>query len=171
MISRCHNPNAQAAANYGDRGITVCERWRGSFENFYADMGSRPSEKHSIERRDVNGNYEPTNCYWATADVQSMNRRNTAYVDFRGERITVKELSERTGVPYSKLMDRIGRYGHSAEEAVGSDKEVPLYTAFDKTLTLKEWAREFDMNYYTLYDRVKRHGSIEKAVAKPVRRR
>lgn len=171
MISRCHNPNAQAADNYGNRGIVVCDRWRNSFENFYADMGPRPSDCHSIERRDVNGNYEPGNCHWATGDVQSMNRRNTAYVDFRGERITVMELSRRSGVPYAKLMDRIQRYGHTAEEAIGPDKEVPKYTAFGKTLTLKEWAVELGINYYTLYDRFKLHGSIEAAVAKPVRRR
>ncbi|QVD49166.1 hypothetical protein LUCX_96 [Xanthomonas phage vB_XciM_LucasX] len=171
MISRCHNPNAQALDNYGGRGISVCERWRSSFENFYNDMGPRPSDEHSIERRNVNGNYEPGNCYWATADVQANNRRNTLYVEYLGERLTVMALSEKTGVPYQKLYERIYRLGQSVEEAIRPDQEVKLYEGFGKKLSLKQWAVELNMNYYTLYDRFKTHGSIEKAVKKPVRSR
>lgn len=59
---RCLNPKGTAFHNYGGRGIRVCERWSGSFENFFADMGRRPSPAHSIERRDVNGDYQPGNC-------------------------------------------------------------------------------------------------------------
>ena len=73
MIQRCYNPKSKAYKNYGGRGITVCERWR-SFTSFYADMGERP-EGRSIHRIDVNGNYEPGNCKWATASEQSRHQR------------------------------------------------------------------------------------------------
>lgn len=75
LIDRCENPNSEDYANYGGRGIRVCERWRNSFEAFLEDMGERPSPKHSIDREDVNGHYEKSNCRWATASQQSRNRR------------------------------------------------------------------------------------------------
>ncbi len=77
MISRCENPNVDRYPVYGGRGIKVCARWRGSFENFLADMGRKPSPEHSIDRIKVNGNYEPGNCRWATPDVQARNKQNS----------------------------------------------------------------------------------------------
>lgn len=74
MTKRCFNQNASKYADYGGRGITVCDRWK-DFNNFLEDMGNRPSKKHSIDRIDVNGNYEPTNCRWATIIEQSRNKR------------------------------------------------------------------------------------------------
>jgi hypothetical protein len=78
MHLRCTNPNSNNWENYGGRGITICERWQGEhgFENFLADLGERP-EGHTLDRREVNGNYEPGNCRWATPTEQSNNRRNT----------------------------------------------------------------------------------------------
>lgn len=73
MITRCSNPNVENYVRYGGRGITVCQRWR-DFANFLADMGERP-EDTSIDRIDVNGDYEPGNCRWATAEQQRANRR------------------------------------------------------------------------------------------------
>jgi hypothetical protein len=76
MIGRCQNPKSSSWKNYGGRGIKVCERWL-KFENFLADMGTRPLG-HSIDRYpDFNGNYEPGNCRWATTKQQSLNKRNS----------------------------------------------------------------------------------------------
>jgi hypothetical protein len=75
LISRCTNHKNIGFENYGGRGITVCDRWLNSFEDFLNDMGTRPSDKHSIDRIDVNGDYEPSNCTWSTREVQARNTR------------------------------------------------------------------------------------------------
>jgi hypothetical protein len=75
LIQRCTNPNVEYYDCYGGRGISVCSRWLNSFEAFFEDMGSRPSPKHSIDRINNDGNYEPTNCRWATASQQNANKR------------------------------------------------------------------------------------------------
>ena len=83
---RCTNPNIDAAEHYIGRGITMCERWFSSFENFYADMGPRPTPKHSLDRYpDNDGNYEPGNCRWATQSEQIRNSSRIIAVKARGE--------------------------------------------------------------------------------------
>lgn len=75
MKRRCYNEREHNYRHYGGRGISVCDRWRNSFENFLADMGQRPSSRHSLDRIDVDGNYEPSNCRWATHLEQARNKR------------------------------------------------------------------------------------------------
>jgi hypothetical protein len=75
MMRRCNNKKSQYYKYYGGRGVIVCERWLNGFENFIEDMGKRPSPKHSIDRINANGNYEPNNCRWATGSQQAVNQR------------------------------------------------------------------------------------------------
>ena len=75
MIRRCEEPQNKCYANYGGRGIKVCERWRNDYATFLADMGRKPSSRHSIDRIDNDGDYEPSNCRWATNSEQQKNKR------------------------------------------------------------------------------------------------
>lgn len=81
---RCCNTKTKAYKDYGGRGIIICEKWRYSFDDFLEDMGRKPTIRHSIDRIDVNGNYEPSNCRWATAQEQSKNKRTTVLHDHIG---------------------------------------------------------------------------------------
>lgn len=117
MRSRCSNPRRQFFGRYGGRGITVCDRWTDSFEAFVADMGPRPSPAHSLDRIDVNGNYEPGNCRWATALEQVYNRSVTVAVDAFGMTGTLLEWSALCGLRPAMLRDRLNR-GWDAERAI-----------------------------------------------------
>lgn len=75
MINRCTNPNYKSWKHYGGRGITVCQRWLDGFQNFLEDMGLRPEDKQTLDRKNTNGNYEPDNCRWATWVEQANNKR------------------------------------------------------------------------------------------------
>lgn len=117
MKSRCRNPKNKHFAHYGGRGISICARWLSSFENFFADMGNRPSAKHSLDRIDNDGNYEPSNCRWATSTTQIRNRSNSVRLSVNGEYLTQAEMSERFGIPFSTLRARIAR-GWSIERSI-----------------------------------------------------
>lgn len=116
MRSRCNNPRHASWKHYGGRGITVCERWS-LFSNFIEDMGMRPSKKHSIDRIDNNGNYEPSNCRWATWKEQGRNRRDNKVITYRGENRPLSEWVEILGVDAKIVDSRINRLGWSTEEA------------------------------------------------------
>lgn len=103
--ARCGNPNHPSYHKYGARGVKVVDRWN-SFLNFLEDMGPRPSEKHSIERVDNNGNYGPDNCIWATIDVQSVNRRNTRFASLNGRTLSLRDWAPVVGIPKSVLYAR-----------------------------------------------------------------
>lgn len=105
MLGRCYNTNNSSFHNYGGRGIKVCGRWRESFENFYADMGDRPPTR-SIDRIDNSGNYEPTNCRWATPIEQASNLRKNRFIEFNGKRQTESQWSRELGISKDNIRRR-----------------------------------------------------------------
>jgi hypothetical protein len=116
MIDRCENPNNKRWDRYGGRGIKVCRRWRINFQTFLADVGHRPSNKHSIERRDNDGNYSPANCYWATQKEQARNTCRNRQVLLNGRTMCLSEAAELSGVNISTAKGRLIR-GMSDDEA------------------------------------------------------
>lgn len=117
MCQRCHcdwHPNFK---DYGGRGIRVCDRWRNSFEEFIKDMGYRPSAKHSIDRINNNGNYEPGNCRWATPKEQQRNMRSNKVYTINGASRCMAEWAEIYGVKYKLVKDRL-RSGKTIVEAL-----------------------------------------------------
>lgn len=104
MKDRCYNPKAERFEHYGGRGIKVCARWLNSFEDFLKDMGPRPSPKHSLDRRDVHGDYEKVNCRWATAREQSRNKARTIYVERAGSTVPLVQAIEDAGLLLSSAV-------------------------------------------------------------------
>lgn len=105
MKQRCLNPKANGYSDYGGRGIKVCDRWL-DFDKFLSDMGERP-DGMSIDRIDVNGNYEKSNCRWASSKAQSFNRRNNHILTAFGQSKSLAEFSDEYNIPYNTLVRRI----------------------------------------------------------------
>mgnify|MGYP001005691449 CR=1 FL=1 len=117
--SRCNNPNSTSYPNYGAKGIKVCARWsgHGGLKNFLIDMGAKPSYKHSIDRIDSNGNYEPSNCRWATKTEQARNTSSARLLTYKGETLPIKDWAEKLNIKYETLNSRVYKYGWSVEKA------------------------------------------------------
>ena len=116
MLNRCTNANDPSFKDYGGRGISVCEAWN-DFQQFYADMGDKP-EGHSIERIDVNADYSPQNCVWATAKEQANNTRSNVNIEHNGVTKTIAQWADDFSVPYWKLHQRLHRDGLSFVDAI-----------------------------------------------------
>lgn len=108
MMNRCNNKNIAAYENYGARGITVCDRWK-RIENFILDMGTRPEGK-TLERINVNGNYEPNNCKWATTIEQANNKRTSRFIEFRGKTATLSQWARELDIPVETLFARLKKH-------------------------------------------------------------
>ena len=141
-LQRCYNPNSADYRFYGGRGIGVCDRWRESFDNFLADMGVRP-DGMTLERKEVDGDYTPDNCIWATRKQQSSNRRLTVTLTIDGVTRSMSEWAEITGISYSTLKARKQRLGYSDEDCINKSvkpgaklegKEYKVRKATDKSL-------------------------------------
>jgi hypothetical protein len=129
MKNRCNNPNVLAFPSYGGRGIKVCDRWLGpsGFQNFFADMGPRPSKKHSLDRIDNNGDYCPENCRWATKIQQANNTRANRILEFSGKAQTLAQWAEETGLSHTAILLRLKR-GWSIDKALTTPLRITKRT-------------------------------------------
>lgn len=149
-LRRCTLANDPAYKNYGGRGIRVCARWAADFLHFLADMGKRPTDGHSLDRENNEGHYScgscseciengwPANCRWATEIEQHSNTRENTFVEFRGERMTIAELTRRAGFGNGNgnlIFDRLAR-GWSVEDAA----TIPVKP---NTLLPKQFPKEY----------------------------
>ncbi len=123
MRTRCTNPNHSSFKNYGARGITVCPQWA-SFEQFLADMGPRPEGK-TLDRIDTSGNYEPSNCRWATYSEQGSNRRTCVYATLGGVTKPLQVWAAALGISMSTVWPRIYRQKLTPEEALTRPTKRP----------------------------------------------
>ena len=125
MKDRCHNSNSTYFKDYGGRGIAVCQEWRNSFEAFRDWAGANGyAEGLSLDRINVDGNYEPNNCRWSTIKEQARNRRSSRYITFSGETLTIAAWAERTGISAKTILSRL---------AAGWSVEKTLTTPVKKT--------------------------------------
>lgn len=125
MRRRCSDTTHDSYAYYGGRGITVCERWRNSFDNFLADMGECPKGKSIDRYPNKNGNYEPGNCRWATPQEQRNNRNpvtqprsDAVLYSYKSESLSIGQWANRTGISYSVIKGRL-RLGWPLSQALG----------------------------------------------------
>jgi hypothetical protein len=109
MKARCLNPQNKSFKNYGARGVKICEHWLKSFDNFLADIGKRPSKYHSLDRINNDGNYEPSNCRWATTEQQQNNRANTPKIKIWNEEKTIAQWARFAGINDGMIRYRIKR--------------------------------------------------------------
>jgi len=117
MKMRCTNLKDDAYHRYGGRGISICKQWLNSFETFISDMGNKPTKNHTIDRIDNDGNYEPSNCRWATRSEQMNNYSRNRLIVLFGVTYTVKQASKVFELKYTFLRDRIYR-GWEPHDAV-----------------------------------------------------
>lgn len=158
---RCRNERDERYHQYGGRGIKVCDEWLESFDNFAEwALSNGYAENLTLERIDVNGDYCPENCKWITPQEQAFNKRDTKWVDYKGEHIQLKVLCDRLGVTYDTVHDRIYKRGWSVEDAIERPSK--------RTDSLMSKCRERGLNYGTIRDRVTKLGwSEEEALNTP----
>lgn len=169
MKDRCNNPNNDAYDRYGGRGIKVCALWQQSFTAFEADIGPRPSEKHTIDRSDNSKGYEPGNCLWATRKEQTRNRAMTVR-DLDGKPIA--EIAEGIGMDYFSVQKRFqaGDRGErlSRPRRIRHPDQVVKYRG--ETMTIAEAARAAGVvERTTARNRLRLGWTVEAAVETPAR--
>lgn len=164
MKARCENPKTKNYANYGGRGIRVCEEWRSSFVAFHRDMGDRP-DGFQIDRIDNDGNYEPKNCRWATKQEQMNNTRRSVPIYINGVKKTKSECAKELGVRRGSIQRRIDA-GWTPEKAATTKRtRAPIfYSLGHETKNISEWARSLGVARSFLRYRLSKGESIEQVI-------
>ena len=183
MKERCQCPNHIGYKNYGGRGITVCKEWEESFDQFYRDMGPCPP-KYSLDRVNTNGNYEPSNCRWASRQTQANNTRRNTFLTIDGAVKTLREWSRELGICGKTIKSRVQR-GMATRKEVAQPlppkknracriltlepigRDDPLRHLAGKAMPVTFWAEAVGMKAVTLRQRL-RHMGLRQALTKPV---
>jgi hypothetical protein len=159
MRARCRNERHRQFKNYGGRGITICERWN-EFENFLEDMGSRPSAQHQLERIDNDGNYEPSNCRWATRVEQANNKRTNRFVTIANRTLQLTEWARAAGINKGTLHRRLSRNWPPAQllkaPQRNSRKADRFFTRDGRTMAAADWDREAKAAWDSWYNEMLR---------------
>lgn len=166
MKERCSNPKDPGYKNYGGRGIKVCGEWQ-DFLGFYDwSIKNGYSDDLSIDRINVNGNYEPSNCRWADRITQANNKRSSRFIECNGIKKTISEWSRETGLSSNCIADRL-KSGWSTEDAISKPclVEKKMYEYNGESHTIGEWAKIYGLHIDCLRGRLTKLGwSIEKAL-------
>jgi len=152
MWSRCTNPIVDRYPLYGGRGIKVCERWQ-NFENFYEDMGNKPSPKHSIGRIDNDGNYEPSNCRWESRGEQANNTSTNVFIEWNGQKKTYSQWATDTGIAYATIVQR-HRAGMPPEKILDASEDglqKKTIVVNGKKLMTTAWMKEAGIPISSFY--------------------
>lgn len=173
MRQRCSNPRTVGWADYGGRGIKVCRRWKSSFANFLKDMGPKPTPQHSIDRKDVDKNYTPSNCRWATKLDQARNCRSNRYVTFNKKTMCLSAWADETGLSESLIRARLN-IGWTVQKTLTTPRGARRHDQIEltykgETKPLKQWARLLGVNYTTLLYRVETGLSPSEVIENPHR--
>ena len=166
--TRCFNPNHKQYSNWGGRGITVCDSWRNSFENFLADMVLKPSPKHSIDRIDNNGNYSAENCKWSTPKEQANNRNSNRLITIACVTLTIAQWTKEMSFGESVIWKRLEN-GWSERDAVLTPVHTGrLITDGFKTRTIAEWTTKMGYGRSVIQRRLNLGWSELEAITIPI---
>ena len=163
---RCYNVNEPKYSNYGGRGIIMCDEWKNdytAFEKWALENGyDKDAEygKCTIDRIDVDGNYEPNNCQWITSQEQNNNRTTTIKVTYNGKTQSIKKWSDEIGIPYSTIIQRYEN-GAKIEDLFKPVSEPLTITAYGEIHTVKEWSEITGLTTKAIYKRYWKHKPIE----------
>lgn len=169
MKERCYKENLLIYENYGGRGIIMCEEWKNDSMSFYNwAMANGYSDNLSIDRIDVNGNYEPSNCRWADRKTQNNNRRNCRSITYNGETHTISEWAEMLNIENEVLRRRIVVDNWDIDKAMNpKNYSIREITYQGKTQSCAKWARELNIKPATLSWRLKKGWDIKEALTTP----
>lgn len=166
MIQRCHNPNSQQFYRYGGRGIYVCQEWLDCFEEFFEDMGKKPSSRHSLDRIDNNKGYEKGNCRWALPVEQSANRRVTLKTEVAGGLIATSMLASSVGLSPATLAARL-KSGWRIDRAISEpalDKN-PVHDVNGRMMKASEIETEYGVKRWNFNSRLRKGMTVLEAIA------
>jgi hypothetical protein len=169
MKARCLDPRDKNFSRYGGRGIKVCQRWLDSYDDFFKDVGARPTTTHQLDRINNDGNYEPGNVRWATPQVQSSNKRTNVRPDHDGKSLTIAEWSRLTGLKQGLIHQRVFRDEWDVARALTTPPSLTKRTVTFKgeTLSLKAWSEKLGIGLKVLSSRLSKGWEIERAFTTP----